>query len=237
MEWETCYWLFDYYKGTIPNMDPKKKLFVFASHSHGDHYNPQVLNLSEQFTDIEYILSSDIKPFKNSAFMKGSSEHMADKIADKIVSVKANMEYEFLDQDHEIINLKTLKSTDCGVAFLLNYKGKTIYHAGDLNLWVWKEESKQYNNNMTANFNKEMFQLKDLDIDIAFAPLDPRQEEWYYMGLKSLLATAKIKYVFPMHFWEKPSVIEQFKKERALENKDTNIVEIKQDNQVWSISL
>ena len=158
-------------------MDPKKKLFVFASHSHGDHYNPQILNLSEQFTEIEYILSSDIKPSKNSALKKGDSILMADKLADKIVSVKANKEYEFWDQNNEIINLKTLKSTDCGVAFLLHYQGKTIYHAGDLNLWVWKEESKQYNNNMTANFNKEMIQLKDLVIDIAFAPLDPSQEE------------------------------------------------------------
>ncbi len=236
MEWETCYWLFDYYKGTIPKMDPKKKLFVFASHSHGDHFNPQIFSLSQQFSNIEYILSSDIKPSKHFALKNSNTNTIEENIEEKIVSVKANMEYEFWDQNKEPIILKTLKSTDCGVAFLLNYQGKTIYHAGDLNLWVWKEESKQYNNNMTANFNKEMLQLENLAIDIAFAPLDPRQEEWYYMGLERLLRTAQIKYVFPMHFWEKPSVIEQFKRERDL-MKDTNIVDISHDNQTWSIDL
>ena len=32
--------LFDYYKGTIPEFPTNKRIFVFASHGHGDHYNP-----------------------------------------------------------------------------------------------------------------------------------------------------------------------------------------------------
>ena len=54
--------------------------------------------------------------------------------------------------DNRALLLKTLKSTDEGVAFLLNYIGNTVYHAGDLNLWVWKEESREYNEDMEARF-------------------------------------------------------------------------------------
>ncbi len=36
VEWEDCCFLFDYYKGELPQ--PKEKpLIVFSSHSHGDH--------------------------------------------------------------------------------------------------------------------------------------------------------------------------------------------------------
>ncbi len=35
--------------------------------------------------------------------------------------------------------IRTLRSTDEGVAFVVHYAGKTIYHAGDLNWWHWKK--------------------------------------------------------------------------------------------------
>ena len=35
------------------------------------------------------------------------------------------------------------KSTDECVAFLIETEGKWIYHAGDLNNWVWDGEPKQ----------------------------------------------------------------------------------------------
>ncbi len=232
IEWETCYWLFDYYKGNIPTMNTEKKIFVFASHKHGDHYNPKIFELYDKYKNIQFILSSDIKLSKEKM-------GVANEILENIVSVKPSNQYEMYVKDDERIILQTLNSTDCGVAFLLYYQDKVIYHAGDLNLWVWKGESKQYNNNMTANYNKEMNKLKDVRIDIAFVPLDPRQEEYYYMGMESLLDTANIKYVFPMHFWEKPSIISQFKKDRAtkLTNSSTNIMDIYEDGQNWNIEI
>ena len=131
--------------------------------------------------------------------------------------------------------MKTLKSTDSGVAFLLLYHGKRVYHAGDLNLWVWKEESKQFNNNMTALFHKEMEILKEVPIDIAFAPLDPRQGEWYAKGMEILLNTAVIRYLFPMHFWDKSSLIRQFKQDHSANLNHAEVMDISQDGQIWEI--
>jgi L-ascorbate metabolism protein UlaG (beta-lactamase superfamily) len=233
IEWETCYWLFDYYKGDIPDMNPKKKVFAFASHKHADHFNPEIFKLKDKYQEIQYVLSSDIKLRKENHDKLGVTE----EIFNNIVSVKPSQQYGLLDGNNNIIILKTLKSTDCGVAFLLHYQGKTIYHAGDLNLWTWKEETKQSNNNMTAMFNKEMDVLKDCSIDIAFAPLDPRQEEWYYMGLEQLLNTAKVGYVFPMHFWKNPEIIEQFKRERSEYTNQAKIMDIVQDGQKWELEI
>jgi L-ascorbate metabolism protein UlaG (beta-lactamase superfamily) len=231
MEWENCYWLFDYYKGDIPVLDSKKKLLVFASHKHGDHFNPEIFQLADRYPDVEYVLSSDIRVVPANAAKYGVSEELLDRIQ----SVKPHNEYLLVDADKNSILLKTLKSTDSGVAFLLNYQGKMIYHAGDLNHWIWKEETKQSNNDMTAKFNAEMNLLKDLPIDIAFAPLDPRQEEWYYMGLEKLLNAAQVKYVFPMHFWEKPEIIQQFMQERSGFLNGASIIDVNLPAQKWTL--
>lgn len=60
---------------------------------------------------------------------------------------------------------------------------RIIYHAGDLNWWHWEEESEYYNEQMRMDYQKEIHKLKNIRIDVAFVPLDPRQEEQYYWGL------------------------------------------------------
>lgn len=233
IEWETCYWLFDYYKGNIPEMDPGKKIFVFASHVHSDHFNPEIFRLLDRYPDMTYVLSFDIR--LSAGYSKEAG--IPTNVADKIIFVKPSSEYRLPCDNGDGIRLETLRSTDSGVAFLLHYRGKTIYHAGDLNLWVWKKETTQYNNNMTTMFEKEMKVLKNVLIDVAFAPLDSRQEEDYYKGLDRLLNTAKVRYVFPMHFWDNPSIIRQFKQEHGMNYSDTQIMDIHESGQKWHIGI
>ena len=44
LETENAVFLFDYYKGALPQINPQKPLFVFVSHKHGDHYNPDIFS-------------------------------------------------------------------------------------------------------------------------------------------------------------------------------------------------
>lgn len=233
IEWEHCYWLFDYYTGEVPTLDDKKKLLVFSSHKHGDHFNPEIFQLEDKCSQVEYVLSSDIRIGKSFADKNGVS----DEVLNRIQFVQPHKEYLLQDKDQNSIRLNTLKSTDCGVAFLLTYEGKTIYHAGDLNHWIWKEETKQSNNDMTAKFNQEMDLLRNKPIDIAFAPMDPRQEKWYYLGFEKLLNTAKIRYAFPMHFWDKPEIVLKFKEERSAFLNGAAIIEVSKGGQCWNLNL
>ena len=43
--------------------------------------------------------------------------------------------------------------------------------------------------------------------------LDPRQERDYDRGLKFFLENVSVKKVFPMHYWEKPEIIDVFLKD------------------------
>lgn len=232
MEWDDCYWLFDYYKGHIPSLDNNKILIVFVSHSHSDHFNPEIFNLYKSHSKIKYLISSDINLDDKNKAKYG----ITDELSSRIKEVSPGCKYE-ISVDNYCIEVNTLKSTDKGVAFLNYYKGKTIYHAGDLNLWVWKEEDKQYNNDMKARFQKEISKLKNQKIDMAFVPLDPRQEEWYGLGMDALLDCAKVRYVFPMHFWDKPETIQMYKKERVSKPSSATIFDVENQGQYWSIEI
>jgi L-ascorbate metabolism protein UlaG (beta-lactamase superfamily) len=225
VEWRACYWLFDYYFGKLPELDAGKRVFVLASHKHGDHWNPRVLEFRHEHPDVHYMLSSDIQLPKE------------DWVSKVVTRLEPDGQYELRDGDGQTILLTTLRSTDEGVAFLLDYLGKSVYHAGDLNLWVWKEESEQYNKEMKASFDEQMARLKDIVIDVAFVPLDPRQEEYYYLGLEALLERAKVKRVFPMHFGRDFSVIERYRKERTGNLRETVLMDIRHVGEEWEIEL
>ena len=205
VETPTIYYLFDYYKGTIPKLLPDKPVVVLVSHSHPDHYNFNVYEklIESGATRIYAVLSKDI--FKSS--IPANVEY---------IMVKPNQTYS-LWQGQE---LTTFKSTDLGVAFFLESQEGNMYHGGDLNDWVWAEESDAYNQEMTKNYRKEINKLaeitKETGIDAAFVPLDPRQEKDYARGMLYFLEKVHPKKVYPMHYWDKPEIIEQFTNEYGI---------------------
>lgn len=199
-EFDSFYILIDFYKGILPILNKEKKLYVFASHFHSDHYNPYIFEIlkNQKFplNNILAILSKDI-------YYKKIPEEIS------YIYIKPN-QTTALDYN---INVTALKSTDSGVAFLITTASVSIFHAGDLNDWVWDGEAKEKNHNMTANFKREINKLKNMAIDIVCFPLDPHLGKNYANGLLYVLNTFHAQWVFPMHYWEQKDIIEKFKKE------------------------
>lgn len=195
VETEDCYYLFDYYKGELPRLKSQKPILVFSSHNHADHYNKAVFDrLREQgMENVTAVLSKDIPPRKHPEGIP-------------VIRVYCHKEYALPCGT----TLRTLLSTDEGVAFLLRCSEGCIYHAGDLNDWVWAEETDSYNRQMTGSYRHEIDLLKDEKIDIAFVPLDPRQEKDAARGILYFLEHVSVKQVFPMHYWEQPQCIDEF---------------------------
>ena len=177
VEMEQNVLLFDYYQGEIPSFDGSKTLYVFASHSHADHYDPAIWKLKEQYKDIHYILSDDIKDNEDAVVMKA---HEKKEVAG--------------------IEIETLRSNDMGVAFLVKVEGKTIYHAGDLNWWHWNGEPEEDNEYYKKTFQDEMKYLEGKKIDLAFMLLDPRQEDKYCWGMNYFLEHTDSKVVFSFRY-------------------------------------
>lgn len=212
LEWETCYWLFDYYKGVIPELNPEKELFIFSSHSHGDHFNPEVFDLENKCKRVTYIFSVEIR--NTCEEMKNASNNV--KKIPEIIYVESRMNYELKNLSDKNLVLHTLQSTDLGCAFLIEYEGKVIYHAGDLHWWYWIGEPDDWNEQMTLDYKNEMEYLKGKEIDLAFTPVDPRLGETYAWGINYLLENTHIKHVIPMHFWDDFSICKKYAEEYSI---------------------
>lgn len=206
LETESASFLFDYYQGEIPKIDTDKPLLVFVSHGHADHYNPAIFDLVRKHSAVQFVIPKGTQIKK---YVLQYEEQGID-LSPHLMLVKKNETIEILLSNQKSLKLTTLKSTDIGVAYLLEYEGKTFYHAGDLNLWLWEEEGQQFNENMTRKYFIQLEKLKGKDIDIAFVPLDPRQGKDAFAGMESFLAYTNTKRVFPMHMWEQYDVITKF---------------------------
>lgn len=228
VETDTSLLLFDYYKGELPKFPEDKPLYVFVSHRHEDHFNPEIFRLADTHAQTTFILSYDIKLTPRNRERWGVEErHM-----ERIITMRAHMRQEVPG----LGSVETLKSTDEGVAFLVTEGKHGIYHAGDLNWWLWKGEDKGWLGTMTANFKREVELIRTRKIDVAFLPLDDRQEEWFYKGMDWYLKNSKIRYAFPMHYWEDDSVISRFENMECRKNYDTVICDTVKEKE-WVLKL
>lgn len=156
-------------------------VLVFASHRHPDHFNPLIFSWRAVLPRVRYLVSSDIRAARGKAD----------------VLLKPDQK-ETLDG----VTVRTLGSTDEGVAFLVKTDGLCVYHAGDLNWWHWEGEPEADNERMARRYKQEIDKLKGERIDIAFVPTDPRLEKQYLWGLSYFMETVGAACVFPMHLWE-----------------------------------
>ena len=125
--------IFDYYKGELPSFESDRDVYVFVSHRHYDHFQRSIFQWAEEFPRITYILSGDVKEAVPSSAPK-----------EKIHFVGSGERLRIGDGEGTFL-VETLRSTDEGVAFVVETEGRTIYHAGDLNWGHWEEETDRYN--------------------------------------------------------------------------------------------
>lgn len=209
VEMERVYLLFDFDKGELPKLNQDKKLFVFVSHKHPDHYNRDIWKLKNLYLDTHFVLSKDVPFSAKQRVLLGISE----EDCSKVTRVCAKEQYCLEGREGQTVRIAALKSTDIGVAYLVYCEGYLIYHAGDLNRWVWKEESEQWNQDMAEKYSQQLEELQQIlggeQISIAFLPVDPRQKEEAFGGICEFLKKISVKTVFPMHLWGKYEWIER----------------------------
>ncbi len=182
-------------------------VIVFSSHKHADHFNPLILEWQNVDPAIRYVLSHDI-PKRHFSGMPKEYIHEAGNPQEasetaRITRMKAHETHSWPKLD---MLVHTFRSTDAGVAFWVEIAGKTIYHAGDLNLWFWEGENKSWNHNMKARYSQELAlisewsALRERTPDIAFLTADPRLQSHWLDGIGGYLGCIDAKAVFPMHF-------------------------------------
>ena len=201
--------LFDYFTGELPSWDKEKTILVFASHKHQDHFSLRILELRKEYPHIHYFFGNDIKLKPDYLLRK-----KADPEALSDVTVMKAHEQTGYGGESQAVTVRTLKSTDEGVAFLVEAEGKTFYHAGDLNWWHWEGEPASWNRNMETGFRREIDSIAGERFDAAFVPLDPRLEAAYGLGMDYFLQKTSATHVFPMHMWRNTAIFPNIRKHR-----------------------
>lgn len=190
----TAVLVFDYYKDPAHSLEKElkkneaKPVIFFVSHSHFDHFNPEIFNLAQNH-ERQYVISNEVKLQR--------SRHDDAPIA----WVSAG---DHLSNLAGQVDVRAFGSTDAGVSFLVTLPdGKTIFHAGDLNYWHWQDEStteevKKAYNDFVREMQRIMQSIKS--IDICFFPVDPRMGSDFAHGAQLFMENISVKYFFPMHF-------------------------------------
>ena len=227
VELDRCILLFDYYKGILPEFNREKALIVFVSHRHEDHFSRKIFELENKYKRIYYIISDDID---KSAVTENKNVNFIGAGEDRTYNYGEGQ-----------IRVRTLKSTDEGVAFLLDVEGRRIYFGADLNYWYWKEEGSEWNDSQKQAYSEELGKLKAMiekdskGIELAFAVLDNRQQEHAYLGITYFMQLVGAKYVFPMHINGSLDIIDKLKACPDMKGFSDRIIGIKNDNEVFDI--
>lgn len=182
--------IFDYYQPKVQRRESggiitgeflkgRKNVYVFSSHSHADHFDPVIFDWACTNPDITYVLSDDIahESSNNIHFLAPYQEFSAPGLT-----------------------VKTFGSTDIGVSFLTETDGLVIFHAGDLNWWHWKGDTKANQEIAAQTFKAEIEKLTGTKMDIAFFPVDRRLEEFYAQGGEYFAKKIQPRLLLPMHF-------------------------------------
>lgn len=210
VEFDSFSVLFDVIRMPIPQLSTKK-IYVFASHAHADHFSDVVFSLAEQY-DVTYIFSDDI------TLTKQQKSH-------DVFFVSEGNDYDFAD-----FHLKVFGSTDLGVSFYVKTKETTLFHSGDLNWWHWYDDTPENNHAMEAQYKQYIEQLHGLPVHVAFLPVDSRLKDAYDYGLRYFIDNIHPDIVAPMHFWNDFESIKKLPAQYGTDN--LKILAVQHDNEV-----
>ena len=171
------------------DFDRYDEIYVFISHSHPDHFDPEVYEWHKDHP-VVYIVGYDMP-----VGTRGRRMNPGDTLS---LSRR--------------VTAKAFDSTDLGVSFLVTVDGIRVFHAGDLNFWHWREESTVAEiEEAEAEFHRCCAPLtREKPIDVCFFPVDPRQGRLYDAGANYFIMTVKPRLLIPMHFWGRSEMIADF---------------------------
>ncbi|MDR1599375.1 MAG: hypothetical protein LBS11_05845 [Oscillospiraceae bacterium] len=175
-------------------LDAFERVYAFASHSHGDHYSRGIFKWMGH-KSVSYILGYDITDAPAGHRLSPGETRAFPELT---VTARA--------------------STDLGVSFMVDWHeaGLVVFHAGDLNLWHWRDESTPREIERAEQaFYAAMGPIYGSRVDMAFFPVDPRQGAMYDAGAAHFISRIQPSLFFPTHFWGRADVAMDFARRNA----------------------
>lgn len=225
LETEKAVMIFDYWKDPLskgkgkdfPPMldefDRSKNIYVVVSHHHKDHFSRRIFLWNSLFPGIKYIISKDT--YKAVKYMlQPEGTYKGHRPPAESVSVLSPGEYY---QDNNLV-IKAYGSTDIGNSYAIETDNFKFFHAGDLNAWLWLDESTPQEVAEARSSYEGI--IKDIKndfprFDLVMFPVDSRLGREYWWGAKYFVNQILTDLFVPMHF--ELVISEEHKEQRRID--------------------
>lgn len=167
-----------------------RPVVFLASHSHGDHFNPELLAWHTR-QPASYVLASEIR-----------RQH-------RELRDRSDITWLHRGQAADIgpLHIDALGSTDVGCSFLLTLDNRRVFHAGDFNNWLHPDAGPEERHRMEAYFRSELKAMTSIvqHCDLALFPVDHHLGHDVLAGPLEFCQVVRPKRFVPMHQWEEYS--------------------------------
>lgn len=182
----------------LQRIDRETHLYVVVSHHHKDHYVKEIFEWGRYFPNIHYVISKDTSRFARHIISPTSVYNGFKPDTRSVTVLKPGETYA-----DELLTIDAFNSTDIGNSYALKIGNVELLHAGDLNAWIWKEESTTEEvETAIRKFDKILDTIHERyqKFDIAMFPVDSRIGKDYFTGAYMFVRKFDVAHFFPMHF-------------------------------------
>lgn len=225
LETATALLIFDYWMDparVVPRLlSGAKRVYVFASHFHEDHFTRDILRWRSEYPSaiFTYILAKDI--LRHRRAQRDEADVWMGKGA---------------EWSDGYLHVVATGSNDSGVSWIVEVEGRRIFHAGDLNNWyarflatetpdaIIRSTEFGIDVNPLAEEKRYLGELKDIrralnsltkstsisspigggwvgaDFDLVMFPIDGRIGNGYTRGARQFVKQFSVRHFVPMHF-------------------------------------
>lgn len=179
-------------------LNPDMPLYVFVSHHHKDHFNRCIFAWQKLLPQVHFIISRDAAGACRYMLRQGGT-YKGFRPTPESVSVMRPGD----DWSDNVLSVRAFGSTDTGNSYLLEVDGRRIFHAGDLNAWMWKDESTPAQVAAAIrDYERCLAPIAEAapHVDVAMMPVDSRLGSDYWEGAARLVRRIDVAHFFPMHF-------------------------------------
>jgi L-ascorbate metabolism protein UlaG (beta-lactamase superfamily) len=167
-------------------------LTVFISHSHDDHFDPDIVPATRQAASRRFVVADDV------------TDLHADRLPPDIVVMEP-------DETRELgaMSVEALESNDMGLAYRIAVDGLSVYFGGDMALWDWPGLSPAARRAVGMSWRRLLGRLAGKPLDVALSNMDPRLPS--LSGAPDFVEALAPAVFAPMHLGGHVEYIERFR--------------------------
>lgn len=166
-------------------------LTLFVSHAHEDHFHPDIMAVTQQAASRRFVVSDDV------------ADLYGDRLPEDVVVMEPDTELRL-----EAMPVTALESNDQGVAFRVEFAGRSVYFGGDLALWDWPGQSAAATRAVGMSWRRALAKIKARPVDVAFSNMDPRLPS--LSGAPQFVAAVSPRVFVPMHLGGHVAYLDRF---------------------------